>query len=47
MSSWLVGIIGVVYLVVAGDQLHKGNLPMAIMWAGYSFAQVGLFMATK
>ncbi len=47
MSLWLVAAVGVVYLIVALDQLSKANIPMAIMWAGYSFAQVGLWLTMR
>jgi hypothetical protein len=47
MSSSLILIVGVVYLVVAADQAAKGNPGMAIAWAGYALANVGLAMAAK
>jgi hypothetical protein len=47
MSSWLVAGVGIVYTLVAIDQTFKGNLPMGIMWGGYAFAQIGLWMMTK
>ncbi len=47
MSSWLVACVGIVYTLVAIDQTFKGNLPMSIMWGGYAFAQIGLWMMTK
>jgi len=28
-------------------QLRKGSIPNAMIWLGYSFAQVGLWMALK
>ena len=47
MSSPLILIVGVVYLVVAADQYRQGNPGMAIAWAGYALANVGLAMAAK
>lgn len=46
MSAPLILLVGVVYLVVAIDQGMKGS-PMAIAWAGYSLANVGLALAAK
>ena len=47
MSGWLVAAVGIVYSFVAVDQIFKDNLPMGIMWGGYAFAQIGLWMMTK
>lgn len=47
MSGWLVAAVGVVYALVAVDQTMKGEVPLGIMWGGYAFAQIGLWMMTK
>jgi hypothetical protein len=47
MSSPLILGVGVVYLIVALDQWAKGSTGMAIAWAGYALANVGLAMAAK
>lgn len=47
MSAWLIAIIGVVYAVVAADLLVKGNLGLGIAFIGYSFANIGLYLAAK
>jgi hypothetical protein len=44
ISHFIVAIIGVGYLVVGIQQWMKGNVGPAIMWIGYSFSQIGLFM---
>jgi hypothetical protein len=46
MSAPLIVAVGFVYLVVALDQWFKGS-PMAIAWAGYAIANVGLALAAK
>ena len=46
MSASLITFVGFVYLVVAVDQWCKGS-PMAIAWAGYALANVGLALAAK
>lgn len=47
MSSMLVGIIGVVYFVVACDQFYKGGTGTGIMFLGYALGNVGLVMVAK
>jgi len=42
MSAPLIIGVGVVYLVVAVDQLRHGHPGMAIAWLGYALANVGL-----
>lgn len=44
MSSLLIGIIGVVYLIVAGDLYRNGKSYLALMFLGYSIAQVGIWL---
>ena len=44
VSHLIVGVVGVGYLVVGIQQWMKGNTGPAIMWIGYSFSQIGLFM---
>ena len=43
MSTWLIGIIGVVYLYVAVDLYLQGKPFLALMFLGYSIAQVGIW----
>ena len=48
MSSNLILFVGLIYLYVAVEQGIKGNIGMAIAFAGYAFSNVGLFLlATK
>ena len=47
MASWLIAIIGVVYLVVAVDLFIKGNIGLGVSFIGYSLGNVGLWIATK
>jgi hypothetical protein len=47
MSSPLILFVGGIYLLVAFDQYAKGSPGMAIAWAGYALANVGLAMAAK
>lgn len=47
MSGWLIAITGLMYAAVAVDQAFKGSAPMAMVYAGYAFANIGLWMAVK
>jgi len=48
MSSWLIIVTGVIYAYIALEQGTKGNLYMAVVYIGYAFSNVGLYMlATK
>lgn len=47
MSPWLIAFTGVVYLVVALDLAASGRYGLSIAYLGYSFANVGLYLATR
>lgn len=47
MSTWLIAIIGVVYLVIAIDLIIKGKIGLGISFIGYSIGNVGLCIATR
>ena len=44
MSGWLIAMTGCVYAFVSCEQFIKGNYGLGIAYAGYSFANVGLYM---
>lgn len=43
MSGWLIAITGIIYAYVAVEQGLKGNSGMAIAYAGYAAANIGLY----
>lgn len=43
MSGWLIIVTGVIYGYVAVEQGLKGNLGMCLAYAGYAFANIGLY----
>ena len=45
MSGWLVALTGVIYFYICAEQSFKGNVPMALCYAGYAFANIGLYLA--
>lgn len=48
MSGWLIIVTGLIYAYIALEQGLKGNMAMLVVYAGYAFSNVGLFlMASK
>lgn len=47
MSGPLIIGVGVVYAVIAAMQAAKGNPAMGIVFAGYAFSNIGLWMAAR
>jgi hypothetical protein len=47
MSAWLIVLTGAIYAYIAVEQLLKGNPYMAIVYGGYAFSNVGLYLMTK
>jgi alcohol dehydrogenase class IV len=47
MSGHLIIITGLIYAYIAGEQLVKENPHMAIVYAGYAFSNVGLYLLAK
>jgi hypothetical protein len=44
MSAYLIAAIGLVYAIVAGDLLWKGNTGLGIAFIGYAIGNIGLTM---
>jgi len=47
MASWLIALIGFVYLVVAVSLLMTGKTGLGIAFIGYSLGNVGLYMEAR
>jgi hypothetical protein len=48
MSSWLIIVTGMIYGYISIEQGLRGNFAMSMVYAGYSFSNVGLYiLATK
>ena len=47
MSSWLIIVTGLIYAYISGEQALKGNKWVAVVYAGYSFSNFGLYMLAK
>jgi hypothetical protein len=47
VSGWLIIAVGIVYACIAAEQALKGNWGTAVVFAGYSFSNAGLWMTVK
>jgi len=47
MSAWLIIATGLAYAFVSLEQFHKGNPQMGIVYAGYAFSNVGLYLMAR
>lgn len=47
MSPWLIALTGLIYAYVAGEQFLNGDRTMSIVYAGYAFSNIGLYLAVK
>jgi len=47
MSKWLIIATGLAYAYVAVEQFLKGNNPISIMFIGYAFSNIGIYLTAK
>lgn len=47
MSSWLIIVTGLIYAYVALEQGLKGNTAMSVVYSGYDFSNIGLWVLAK
>lgn len=47
MSGWLIALTGLIYTYVAIDQARHGNFAMSVAYAGYAFANIGLYFMAE
>lgn len=47
MAPSLIALTGVIYLWVAVDLAYRGRWDLATAYAGYAFANVGLYYAAR
>ena len=45
--NYLIIVIGMVYFAIGITQLMKGSVPNFIIYTGYAFSNIGLFMMAK
>ena len=44
MSAWLIILTGLIYAYIGIEQGFKGNTAMAVVYTGYAFSNVGLYI---
>jgi hypothetical protein len=47
VSSWLIIVTGLIYAYIGIEQAFKGNMPMAVVYTGYAFSNIGLYLLAK
>lgn len=47
MEQYIIGATGVGYFLVGAAQWGKGDASNAMIWLGYAFAQIGLWLNLK
>lgn len=47
MSPWLVIFTGLIYLYIGIEQGFKGSWGTTIMFLGYAFSNIGLYLQVK
>ena len=47
MSATLIALIGIAYAWIAAEQFFMGNPFMSIVFAGYAFSNIGLWLLAK
>ncbi len=47
MSSWLIALTGIIYAYVAAEQGLRGNYSMMVVYSGYAFSNIGLYLMAK
>jgi hypothetical protein len=44
MSAWLIVVTGAIYGYIAIEQGIKGNMAMLVVYSGYAFSNIGLYL---
>lgn len=47
MGPWLIILVGVIYAYIAAESVLKGDAALGIVFAGYAFSNVGLWMVAR
>lgn len=47
MGSWLIIVVGLIYAYIAAESFLTGERALGIVFAGYAFSNVGLWMAAR
>lgn len=47
MSPALVAFVGVIYAYIAAEQFYLSNPSMGVVYAGYAFSNIGLWVLVR
>lgn len=47
MSSWLIALVGLIYLIISLDLYQSGKSGLALAFFGYALSNVGLWLAAR
>lgn len=47
MSPWLILLVGAIYAYIAAESFYLDKIGLSIVFAGYSFSNLGLWMAAR
>jgi hypothetical protein len=47
VSGWLIIVTGLIYAYIGLEQALRGNIAMAVVYSGYAFSNVGLYILAK
>lgn len=47
MSAWLIILVGLIYLAVSAESAAKGQWAQAVIFFGYAFSNVGLYIVAR
>jgi len=47
MSAWLIAFVGLIYGVVSVGEFARGHQAMGIVYAGYAFSNIGLYVLAR
>lgn len=47
MSGWLIALTGAIYAYIAMEQGVKGSWSMCVVYAGYAFSNIGLYLLAE
>lgn len=47
MSPWLIIVTGCIYAYIALEQGFRGNTAMTVVYGGYAFSNIGLYLMAK
>lgn len=47
MSAWLIALVGLIYAYIAVERMYIGDVPTSIIFCGYAFSNIGLYLLAR